>query len=33
MLSQLTVVGMTSYILLTLTALGYIIDKRYDAKR
>ncbi|KAM7421519.1 hypothetical protein PAMA_015590 [Pampus argenteus] len=28
MLSQLTIVGMTSYILLTLTSLGFIIDQR-----
>ncbi|CAG02742.1 unnamed protein product [Tetraodon nigroviridis] len=28
LLSQLTVLGMTSYILLTLTTLGYIIDQR-----
>ncbi|KAM7421518.1 hypothetical protein PAMA_015590 [Pampus argenteus] len=27
MLSQLTIVGMTSYILLTLTSLGFIIDQ------
>uniref|UniRef100_A0A8P4K1N7 Alkylglycerol monooxygenase n=1 Tax=Dicentrarchus labrax TaxID=13489 RepID=A0A8P4K1N7_DICLA len=31
MLSQLTVLGMTVYILLTLTALGYIIDQRPTA--
>lgn len=29
MLSQLTILGMTGYILLTLTALGYIMDRRY----
>ncbi|XP_013874469.1 alkylglycerol monooxygenase [Austrofundulus limnaeus] len=28
MLSQLTILGMTSYILLTLTSLGFIIDQR-----
>lgn len=33
MLSQLYVLGMTSYILLTLTTLGYIIDRRYGAQR
>ncbi|KAM7382948.1 hypothetical protein PAMP_002641 [Pampus punctatissimus] len=31
MLSQLTIVGMTSYILLTLTSLGFIIDQRPKA--
>lgn len=31
MLSQLTVLGMTGYILLTLTALGYIMDQRPTA--
>lgn len=32
MMSQLAVLGMTSYVLLTLTTLGYIMDQRYDAK-
>ncbi|XP_035463902.1 alkylglycerol monooxygenase isoform X6 [Scophthalmus maximus] len=31
MLSQLTILGMTNYILLTLTALGFIIDQRPTA--
>uniref|UniRef100_A0A671UM05 Alkylglycerol monooxygenase n=1 Tax=Sparus aurata TaxID=8175 RepID=A0A671UM05_SPAAU len=31
MLSQLTILGMTGYILLTLTALGYIMDQRPTA--
>lgn len=31
MLSQLTVLGMTCYILLTLTSLGYIMDQRPSA--
>uniref|UniRef100_A0A3Q3W4C1 Alkylglycerol monooxygenase n=1 Tax=Mola mola TaxID=94237 RepID=A0A3Q3W4C1_MOLML len=31
MLSQLTILGMTGYILLTLTALGYIIEQRPTA--
>ncbi|XP_041844042.1 alkylglycerol monooxygenase [Melanotaenia boesemani] len=31
MLSQLTVLGMTSYVLLTLTSLGFIIDQRPTA--
>ncbi|KAI9999863.1 hypothetical protein NQD34_011706 [Periophthalmus magnuspinnatus] len=31
MLSQITVLGMTCYILLTLTALGFIIDQRPSA--
>ncbi|KAG7216448.1 hypothetical protein INR49_001934, partial [Caranx melampygus] len=31
MLSQLTILGMTSYILLTLTSLGFIIDQRPTA--
>ncbi|XP_078480434.1 alkylglycerol monooxygenase, partial [Lampetra planeri] len=31
MLSQLTILGMTGYILLTLTSLGFIIDQRYTA--
>lgn len=32
MLSQLTILGMTGYILLTLTALGYIMDQRYSTR-
>lgn len=31
MLSQLTILGMTGYILLTLTSLGYLIDQRPTA--
>lgn len=31
-LSQLTILGMTSYILLTLTSLGFIIDHRYSSR-